>query len=297
MNKIKNHKILVPIDFSDVSMSALKHAGTIAQILNGELLLLYVQKKKELFDIIFPAIKQGNMDMVTGFLSEKLEEVAGKVRVEYGIKITTIVSQGNVTSEIVAIAEENKAGLIIMGTSGNDSTHDKFLGSNSYRVLTKSSIPVITTHSGIDKASYKKILIPIDTSEHTRQKADTAIYLAEKFGAELHAIGVLGLREADYEYKMEVILGQISSLAKKKNVTCVTSIHSSPNRVETTLSHAKKINAGLVIIMTDQHTEFSHAILGTYAHQLINESAIPVLCIPPELHPENIPSDSIGGMW
>ncbi|MGZ3866961.1 MAG: universal stress protein, partial [Bacteroidia bacterium] len=206
MNKIKNHKIVVPIDFSEISLGALKHAGAIAQTLNGEILLLYVQKKKELFDIIFPAIKQGNMDMVTGFLSEKLEDVAKKTRADLGIKITTIVSQGNIPSEIVNIAEENKAGMIIMGTRGNDSTQDKFLGSNAYRVLSKSSIPVITTH-GTEKAPYKKIVLPIDTSEHTRQKADSAIYLAEKFGSELHAIGVLGLREADYEYKMEVILG------------------------------------------------------------------------------------------
>lgn len=296
MNKIKNHKIVVPLDFSDISLGALKHAGAIAQILNGELLLLYVQKKKELFDIIFPAIKQGNMDMITGFLSEKLEDIAKKARADLGIKITTIVSQGNVPSEIVNIAEENKAGMIIMGTRGNDSTQDKLLGSNSYRVLTKSSIPVITTH-GTEKSPYKKILLPIDTSEHSRQKVDSAIFLAEKFGSELHAIGLLGLREADYEYKMEVILGQITNLAKKKNVPCVTSIQSSSNRVETTLNHSKKINAGMIVIMTDQNTEFSHAILGTYAHQLLNESTVPVLCIPPELHPENMPSDSLGGMW
>ena len=38
-------------------------------------------------------------------------------------------------------------------------------------------------------------------------------------------------------------------------------------------------------------------ILGNYAHQLINNSQIPVISIPPEVHPENLEEAVIGGMW
>ena len=96
---------------------------------------------------------------------------------------------------------------------------------------------------------------------------------------------------------MEVIMGQIEKLAKGKNVRCTTEIQTSANRAITTLTYAEKIKADLIMIMTDQHAEFSSIILGTYAHQLINESKVPVLCIPPESHPENMSSDNLGGMW
>jgi hypothetical protein len=49
--------------------------------------------------------------------------------------------------------------------------------------------------------------------------------------------------------------------------------------------------------MRDETTEFPRSILGTYAHILLNKAKIPVLCIPPEIHPENFEPDSIGGMW
>jgi len=48
--------------------------------------------------------------------------------------------------------------------------------------------------------------------------------------------------------------------------------------------------------MNDQDTEFGRGLISTYVHQLVNESKIPVLCIPPEIHDENMTS-SIGGMW
>ena len=49
--------------------------------------------------------------------------------------------------------------------------------------------------------------------------------------------------------------------------------------------------------MSDQSAEFSRFILGSYAHQLINDSLIPVLAVPPEVHNENLEQDSFGGLW
>ena len=236
MNKVKTNKLLVPVDFSDTSLKAIMHAGYIAKLSKGELLLLHVHKKKELIDIIFPAINHGSIDMVTDFLAKKLEEIAKEARETFEIKVTSLVTVGNITSEIVTIANESNVDLIIMGTRGKDSTNDLFMGSNSYRVLTKSEIPVMTIHSKLSNNWYNTILMPIDTSEHTRQKVDSAIHLAEKFGSQLHVIGLLGPRESDYEYKMVVILRQITKLAEEKGVLCSTTIETTGNRAESTIT-------------------------------------------------------------
>jgi nucleotide-binding universal stress UspA family protein len=96
---------------------------------------------------------------------------------------------------------------------------------------------------------------------------------------------------------MHVILPQIKKMADTKKLKCTTEIEQTINRAEKTLLYAKKVEADLIIIMSDQRAEFSSWILGSYAHQLINNSHIPVLSIPPEVHPENMEQDSIGGMW
>ncbi|MGZ3862179.1 MAG: universal stress protein [Bacteroidia bacterium] len=297
MIKINTNKILIPIDFSKTSYRAIKHGAYIASLDKGELILLNVQKKSEITDIILPALNIESPEEITKYLQEKLDKIAAEIKKDFGVKITTLVSIGNITSEIAHIAETFKAGLIIMGTQGADSENGLFLGSNSYRVITKTEIPVMTVRSEAPNTGYKNILLPLDSSTHSRQKVNAALQMAAKFSADLHVIGILGQNERNYKYKMEVIFGQIEKMAKAKKIKCFCEISVAANRAVKTLAVAKKLNADLIITMTDQTAGLSRLILGTYTHQLINNSKIPVLSIPPELHPENISEDSVGGMW
>jgi len=297
MIEIKTHKILVPIDFSETSIWAIKHAAAILKNSKGELILLNVFKRSDLINIILPAFNLKNSSVIKDYLDYKMEKLSKKIRKEYEITVMPIVALGNITDEIVSIAEKNNVGLIIMGTHGSDSTNSLFLGSNSYRVLIKSQIPVMTVRTDAPKEGYADILLPIDSSAHSRQKVNSAIKIADSFGARLHVLGLLGKHELDYEYKLKVILPQIVKLAREKHLVCTSEIDKTSNRAGETLAYAEKSYSDLIIIMTDQKSEFSGLILGTYAHQLINNSKIPVLCIPPEMHPENMEQAVIGGMW
>jgi|ERR1700740_2255000 len=298
MNKIKTSKILIPVDFSKTSLNAVKYAAFMAQFTKGELVLVHVQNKSDLLDIIMPAVKLKDISVITNFLADKLEKVAADIKKRYGIKVTTYVSTGNTTSEIVSMAEETNSTMIVMGTHGKDSENGFFLGSNAYRVLTKSDVPVMTVQTAAEKLGFKNILVPIDSSHHSRQKVDSAIFMADKFAAHLHVLGILHAGEKgeeNYKYKMETIMGQIKKLADKKKVICTTDIQFTDNRSKKTLAYAKKIKADLIVAMTDQNAELSSIVLGDYIHQLTNYSKIPVLCIPPEVNPQLI-SDAIGGL-
>ncbi len=298
MNKIKTSKILIPVDFSKTSLNAVKYAAFMAQYTKGELVLVHVQNKNDLLDIIMPAVKLKDISVITDFLAEKLEKIAADIKKRYGIKVSTFISTGHITSEIVAMAEETKSTLIVMGTHGKDSDNGFFLGSNAYRVLTKADIPVMTVQTAAEKLGFQNILLPIDSSHHSRQKVDSAIHMANVFASHLHVIGVLHSGEKgeeNYKYKMETIMEQIKKLAAKKNVTCTSDIQFADNRSKKTLAYAKKVKADLIIAMTDQDAEFSSIVLGNYIHQLTNHSKIPVLSIPPEVNPQLI-SGAIGGL-
>jgi len=298
MNKIKTSKILIPVDFSKTSLNAVKYAAFMAQFTKGELVLVHVQNKNDLLDIMMPAVKLKDVSVITNFLADKLEKIAADIKKRYGIKVSTYVTTGNITSEIVSMADEIKSTLIVMGTHGKDSENGFFLGSNAYRVLTKSEIPVMTVQTAADKLGFENILVPLDSSHHSRQKVDSAIFMADKFGAHLHIIGLLhtgNKGDENYKYKMDTIMEQIKKLADKKNVSCTTDIQFTDNRSKKTLAYAKKVKADLIIAMTDQEAEFSSIVLGNYIHQLTNHSKIPVLCVPPEVNPQLI-SDAIGGL-
>jgi nucleotide-binding universal stress UspA family protein len=297
MINLNTNKILIPVDFSITSMHAISHGAPLVKLTKGKLILLHVQKKAELLELIIPALKLKNVLTITKYLECKVGELAKKIKKEYNIPVIPMLSMGNIASEITKTAEDYKAGMIIMGTHGGDSASDLFLGSNAYRVLTKSSIPVMTVRTMPLKGSYENILLPIDLSEHSRQKVTFAMQLAATCNAHVHAIGLLAKNDQEHKFKLEVILPQVQKVAKKHKVECSTEIIETTSKAKTTLDCATSKKADLIITMEDQGAELSRFILGSYAHQLIDNSQVPVLSIPPDTANANMSESGIGGLW
>lgn len=296
MIKLKMTKILIPVDFSLTSMRAIKHGAFLAQLAQGELYLLHVRKRKDILDITFPWQELRAVALENQTYLQRTKDLAEKISKDYCIKVTAIVRSGSCPTEIIKAGEKHKVGLIVMGTQGSESNSSLFFGSNAFRVISKSEIPVITVRSDTPMLGYSKILLPIDSSKHSRQKVNSALQLAKMFASSVHVLGILSKSEDNYLYKMEHILSQIKNLAIEKNLVCNTEIVWSENPAAITLSQAKKLNADMVITMTDQHAGSEGLFAGTYDKQLVVESQIPILSIKPEIHEENIVQPSFAGM-
>ncbi len=294
MIKLNTDRILIPVDFSETASLAIKHGAFMAGYLKGELILAHIIKTSVHLDILLPVLKLDDISVLTTAVEEKLENMAIEIRKEYGIKVNTVVSTGKVSFEIGKIAEEYNVGLIIMGTEGYSAIGEFLVGSNAYRVLSRSKIPVMTVRKEADKFGYRSIVLPIDSSEHSRQKVNATIDFASKFSAKLHILGVLGNEEKNFEPKMRVIIKQVEELAETQGLSHDSRIEFAQNRAHQTLKYAKSINADMVVTMTDQNAEMSGLVLGTYAHQLVNHSKIPIISFPPQINDENIPMSFAG---
>lgn len=228
-------------------------------------------------------------------IERKLSDLAADIRKQYGVPSEIALSHGSIATEIVNVAEDQKAALIVMGTHGYSRIEEILLGSNALNVLHKATCPVLTVRKDTDHM-YEHIVAPLDMSTHSRQKMGLAIDLAAKYGAKLFVPGILGSLEENDKGKMEVMLEQVENLAKKAGVSVTTSILTrSKNRSYDTLKYAKEVNANLVIIMSDQESEFSGLLLGPYAHQVINHAPMPVLCIKPEERGDLMSWTNVGG--
>jgi nucleotide-binding universal stress UspA family protein len=175
-----------------------------------------------------------------------------------------------------------------MGTHGYSSWEDLTIGSNALKVITKSSCPVLTMSERAGKIGYTKIILPIDTSEHTRFKVVATLELAKQFSAHVYAVGLLAVDEAVKKGAMEVMLNQVEVAAKDKGVVCSSElIENVKNRAVSTVNYCEKIGGDLIYIMTDQDAEISGFFLGPYALQVIHHSKVPVLSFKPEAHLDN----------
>jgi nucleotide-binding universal stress UspA family protein len=288
MINLNTKKIVIPYDFSETAGNAIRYAASIAALTKGELIIVFIQKKNEILDILLPSISVLKPSEVSEFLSEKLSDEAEKIEQKYGIKVTPVFSSGNISSEIINICNEMDANLIVMGTQGNDSNNDLFLGSNTYRTLTKSNLPILTVRAAPSNKGFLSILLPIDLSPHTKQKINIAIQLAKLFNGHIHVLGLFNESEQSDEIKLNNYVDLIEKDCVKNKVSVTSLITKTDNKVKRILMHSQKVNADVIISMTDQDTEFESEILGNYIHQLINNSTIPVLCVKPDFIEDNI---------
>lgn len=136
--------ILCPVDFSEVSMNALRYAADICRECQGKLALIHVVEP-----IVAPSdFSFGPMtlteveDSLLARAKTALEETAAKLALQG--RTSVVVSRGRASDEIVRCAEEIKAGLIVMGTHGRTGFSRTLLGSTAERVVRKATCPVLT---------------------------------------------------------------------------------------------------------------------------------------------------------
>jgi nucleotide-binding universal stress UspA family protein len=297
MIHFNSSKILIPVDFSDTSLLAIKHGAFLAKYTKGDVYLIHViPKQYEHYAVIEQPMHVDNPTNYETNASNKLNELADSIRSEYGVSVNTIVSLGNPTKEIINASKEINANLIVMGTHGYSPLEELVIGSNTLKVITKSTCAVMTMSEKASRLGYKNILMPIDTSGHSRQKVNYTIELSKIFSAHLHVVALLGTDDENEKGGMELVMNQIKKMAGDKSVTCTTeTIHNAKNRADATIKHAEKIKADLIVIMTDQEAEISGFFLGPYSQQIIHRAKVPVIAITPEVNSEGTDISVLSG--
>ena len=141
MRAVAMTKILIPVDFSSTSLSALAHAEELANRSGAELLLLTViEPVIAPVDFNVAAIIEVNQ---TEQMAAKLEKLR-KTAVRQGVSTVTLMGEGEPAAVIVSAAAEQHCDLIVMGTHGHSGFRRLLLGSKTERVVRGAACPVLT---------------------------------------------------------------------------------------------------------------------------------------------------------
>jgi nucleotide-binding universal stress UspA family protein len=164
-----DYKILVPIDFTEITENALKYAIGAAKPLETGICLLHIAENEE--------------KKITTM--EGLEALIYKYE-GHGVPLKPITTTGNIFETIARVAEEQSAGVIFMGTHGMKGLQ-RLIGSNALRVITNSKVPFIITQDRIPNDNdINDIVVPIDMATEDKQILTSVIRSSHVFKAKVH---------------------------------------------------------------------------------------------------------------
>jgi universal stress protein A len=138
-------KILHPTDFSDCATQAQALAVELAGKLDAEIVLLQVLVETPLYGegVLSVPHVQTVYDAQRKWAEESLEARVGDLR-QGGTKASWRLQVGVPFEEIVKVAEEERADMIVMGTHGRSGLNRVLLGSVAERVIRLAPCPVLT---------------------------------------------------------------------------------------------------------------------------------------------------------
>lgn len=279
---LERKTIISPIDFSEQSFIALTQTFNLARKTNCNIRLLHVIDQDFISHLTASMFNNENYaDQVRSDIQRRLDELSVKINREEKINTSVNIRVGKIYDEIVAEANEMDAAFIIMGTLGASTLKKRFLGSNTSRVIREAHCPVITIKGHDHKQGCRHIALPLDLTKETKEKVNTAIDMAKLFGAVIHVFSVV---DTDDEYLVNKLARQLQQVvdfiadAGIEHTGELVKGHKIPEGI---IEYATKMEADLLIIMTQSETHITDLFISTDAQEVINHSEIPVLCIRP----------------
>jgi len=148
-------RILVPVDFSDASRTALRQAKTLAESLGAKLDVLHVWEPTPNVTPVQLGWMAGDANAFCASLENELcEKVRGMVDEVFGAgadQTEILVEAGYVAHSILERLEAQRYDLVVMGTHGRRGLSHLVLGSVAERIVRAAPCPVMTTRAASDE--------------------------------------------------------------------------------------------------------------------------------------------------
>ncbi len=254
--------LLIPIDFTEQSLLAIKQAYNLAKYTHSKIVLLHAYDKvgEEMYDDLKALTKQ--------------------TETESGVPTEFMNIKGNIYTEVPKIVEEIKPILVMIGLESHMSSKN-IIGTSASKMIRECHVPVISIRGKEHKDGCENILLPLDLSRESREKVDVAVQFAHYFGASIRILAIYSLSDAAYENQLLAYSHQVKQYIKGKGVSCSNKSIASDSVAETIVEYANKIESDLIIIMNKPTLSIKEFFSGTEAQRVVDVCNLPVMTINP----------------
>lgn len=272
------HDILVPIDFKDPSLKALRYSINMAKRFNGKIHLLHVLEMGGFWTDLFVSVDE--VVKITEKAKEKLQYIAEENITPHNIEFSTRIERGRPHEKIIEIIKEMHPRIVITGENHQGNSSEQVLGVTVEQVTLNSEAPVLTTKGEFDDIG-SIMVVPLDLTKKTNRQVSSALLYAQHYNLKVclvsALIGGISARESRIFKKLQ----QAKETFEKNGITCGMKLfpRSDVPPYQRVLEYANQIKASLILVMTHQEGFTYDNYIGAFAHHIINESSIPVLSL------------------
>jgi nucleotide-binding universal stress UspA family protein len=286
-------RILLPLDGSEVSESALPYGEELAKRLGCELVLYHVHRRE---DEDRKRMQQVYLDSLAGRLQSEFKGSHAKVSTEVGA--------GEPTESICNVVEKSRVDLLVMtAVSASGLKVGKMLGSVADQVCRTVPIPVLLVRPGDNHLAgapgqlFKRMLIPLDGSQLSQLALPVGAELAGKLKVSTTLFQMAnmirlmddgsgsapymdyeGLNEAE-KNRVAAEMETIEKGLREKGLDVTTVVTSGFDAASEIMDLSKKIGADLVVMSTHGRTGLGRWVFGNVAEKVVRYGQTPVLLV------------------
>jgi nucleotide-binding universal stress UspA family protein len=281
-------KILVPVDFSELSETAVRYAAALARPNQSAITLLHVQPAHALVRGVgaaagsTPDASEGQPDLrqFDAVMPDDVRDLSPQA----------IVSSGEPSREIVRYVKSEAVDLVVMPTHGYSPFHRVFLGSVTARVLDEVNCPVLTgCHMQIPSGQqprFSNIVCALDLGSRSSDILAWAADFTRLLGSRLFlltAVPALGSVEAEYlpaAHDNEIASRATEQLAQLREAAGIAAkLIVVGGSIATAIKRqVLELRADLLVIGRGTATGVMGR-LRSNAYEIIRDSACPVLSV------------------
>lgn len=285
--------ILTPLDGSRLAEESLRAACTTARRVGAVLHMALVHHPvAPSADSAAMATAIDELDRLSREGEERyLEEIAERMRAQYGVHVETNILDGPVAEALAAEVGRIGAGMVVMTTHGRGVVSRFWLGSVADHLLRHLEVPLLLLrHHEVavqdSRMAFRRMLIPLDGSERAEAVIEPALALCPPPTAEIALLRVVlpgedGMAQA--RSAAAVYLDEVADRLERRGCRVSTTVVMSESPARAILDQARPEATDCVAIATRGASGVKRLMLGSVTDKVVRGAEVPVLALHPPL--------------
>lgn len=299
--RIQLKNILVPTDFSSVSVKALAYGVALARQFNANLSLLHVIVPMPPYTgaETIPIVVDDTQ--LTAEAEQRLTELAAR-HVPSDVAVTALVRQGSTEREIADFAKANDVDLVIASTHNHKGLNRALFGGVTEHIVHKAPCPILIVREhehefladGAHGIRIRRILAPVDFSDCSKKALRYAMAFAGQFNAEIFCLHVRKperpkiIFETEAYEKSQALETEQKFAALMREVDGVVPLQSKivsgiPEKEIVACADQRDVD----LIVLGEHCRtgvFGRFMMGSTTDEVVKQAHCPILVVRPNEH-------------